>query len=91
MKKNNVKRLILDENIYLIKSEKNILDFINSFEQFEFNFLQVELVKLVNLLEVVVSRFVRKYYFKDYRNFIALINIKLFNFQRMYLIKYDNG
>lgn len=32
MKKNNVKRLILDENIYLIKSEKNILDFINLFE-----------------------------------------------------------
>ncbi len=48
MKKNNVKRPILAENIYLTKSEKNILNFVNSFEDSEFNLSQAELAKLAN-------------------------------------------
>ncbi|MBT1345610.1 MurR/RpiR family transcriptional regulator [Mycoplasma bovis] len=91
MKKNNVKRPILAENIYLTKSEKNILNFVNSFEDSEFNLSQTELAKLANSSEAAVSRFVRKYNFKDYRNFIASINVKISNFQRMYPIKYDEG
>ncbi len=51
MKKNNVKRPILAENIYLTKSEKNILNFVNSFEDSEFNLSQAELAKLVNSSE----------------------------------------
>nr|WP_307906713.1 hypothetical protein [Mycoplasmopsis bovis] len=52
MKKNNVKRPILAENIYLTKSEKNILNFVNSFEDSEFNLSQAELAKLANSSEV---------------------------------------
>ncbi len=51
MKKNNVKRPILAENIYLTKSEKNILNFVNSFEDSEFNLSQAELAKLANSSE----------------------------------------
>ncbi|MBZ4195425.1 MurR/RpiR family transcriptional regulator [Mycoplasma tauri] len=89
--KTNVKRPILSENTYLTKSEKNILKFINSFEKNEFDLSIVELAKISKTSESSVSRFVKKYGYKDYRSFIAAINIKLSNFTKMYPIEYDEN
>ncbi|WP_029513384.1 MurR/RpiR family transcriptional regulator [Mycoplasmopsis primatum] len=90
MKNNNIKRPILAENIYLTKSEKNILDFINMYELNEFYLTQAELAKASNSSEASISRFIRKYGLKDYRSFIASINAKLSNFSLLYPIEYDN-
>ncbi|UUD35157.1 MurR/RpiR family transcriptional regulator [Mycoplasmopsis caviae] len=86
--KNNDKRVIsrplMDDTVELTKSEKRIRDFINNFEGSYFNFSQNELANATNSSDAGVSRFIRKFGFKDYRTFIASINNKLTEFEKTY-------
>ncbi|ADN68688.1 MurR/RpiR family transcriptional regulator [Mycoplasmopsis fermentans] len=86
--KNNDKRIIsrplMDDTVELTKSEKRIRDFINNFEGNYFNFSQNKLAKNTESSDAGVSRFIRKYGFKDYRTFIASINNKLTEFEKTY-------
>lgn len=86
--KNNqkVNRPLLHENIELTKTEKRILDFINSFSGDSFNYSQMELAKLTNSSNAAISRFIRKYKHQDYRNFIASLNSQLSEFSKKYPI-----
>ncbi|WP_027120366.1 MurR/RpiR family transcriptional regulator [Mycoplasmopsis lipofaciens] len=84
-----VLRPILDDNIPLTKKERQVLNFINTFNGDFFDFSQQELAINSNTSNANVSRFVRKYGYKDYREFIASINRVLSNFSKKYPISWS--
>ncbi|UVD81829.1 MurR/RpiR family transcriptional regulator [Mycoplasma iguanae] len=68
---------IITKKFNLTDVEENILNFINSLKLEPFNLTSLELSKKVFCSEASISRFVKRYGFSSYRNFVFYVNKKI--------------
>lgn len=86
--KNIISGLLLEDNNKLSFADHSILNNINEFKSDIFNYSQKQLAVLSNVSEATVSRFIRKYKFKNYKDFLIYIN-KQIQFSKNHEFIYD--
>ncbi len=77
MKKSSIQRPLLSQQYNLTASEQLLLEYLNGFSKLEFNLTQKELATVTHTSESTVSRFIKKYKFSSYKEFIVSFNHKL--------------
>ncbi|MGY6172382.1 MurR/RpiR family transcriptional regulator [Candidatus Mycoplasma pogonae] len=80
MKNSNIEKPILGKKKNLSYSENIILNFINSYDQEIFNLSSKELANKCFCSEATISRFVKKYGFNSYREFLIYVNSQFYDF-----------
>lgn len=86
MKRNtNLIKPFLENSLKFSSADNAILNFINSFEEDNFNLSQKELANITNTSEGSVSRFVKKIGFKNYRDFYGYINNIIGDFSKNFV------
>ncbi|QGZ97802.1 SIS domain-containing protein [Mycoplasma sp. NEAQ87857] len=82
----NITKPLIERKSGLSKNDIKILDFINNINNNRFNYTIRELAELVNVSVASITRFVKKYDFRNYHKFSIEINRRMQNFIDVYKI-----